>query len=320
VTGSLSRLRGIAIEEFGGPERMELMELPDPLVGPDVVVIAIKAAGVNPVDWKMRNGGLAERYPHHFPLGIGWDAAGVVEAVGPAVRAFKPGDEVFAYCRKPTLEDGTYAEKISVPDTYVALKPEGASFQEAGAIPLAGLTAWQCLTGALELQPGESILVTAAGGGVGHLAVQLARGLGAEVFATASEPKLDFVRGLGAAEVVDYTKGSVAEAVRSLRPEGVDTVFDIVGGDGQADARAAMREGGRIVSIVDPDPAHGDPVQGLYVFVQPDGAGLRELARRFDAGELRVEIQETFPLERAADAHRLLQEGHARGKLVIEVE
>jgi NADPH:quinone reductase-like Zn-dependent oxidoreductase len=308
-------LRGIAINEFGGPERMELMELPDPLVGPDVVVIDVKAAGVNPADYKIRAGGMETRYVHHFPVGIGWDAAGVVEAVGPAVRSFAPGDEVFAYCRKTDISDGTYAEKIAVPRTQVALKPESASFVEAGAVPLAALTAWECLTEALELRSGESILVTAGAGGVGHFAVQLARALGAEVFATASPAKHDFVRELGATEVVDYAAGGVAEAVGS-----VDTVFDIVGGDSQADARAALHEGGRIVSIVDPTVKEAEGVQGFYVFVRQDGGNLRELARRYDAGEFRVEIAETFPLERAADAHRLLEEGHVRGKLVIEIE
>lgn len=305
-------MRGIAINEFGGPEAMVLMELPDPPVGPDVVVIDVKAAGVNPVDWKLRNGGLAERFKHHFPVGIGWDAAGVVDAVGPAVRDFKPGDEVYAYCRKPAMEDGTYAEKIGVPRGQVAHKPERASFVEAGAIPLAALTAWECLTEALELQPGESILVTAGAGGVGHFAVQLARALGAEVYATASPAKHDFVRDLGASQVVDYSAGGVADALGE-----VDTVFDLVGGDAQADARAALRDGGRIVSIV--DPTVREQPGGFYVFVQPNGASLRELGRRFDAGEFRVEVAETFPLERAADAHRLVEEGHVRGKVVIEV-
>ena len=305
-------MRGIAINEFGGPEQMELMELPDPLVGPDVVLIDVKAAGVNPVDWKLRNGGLAERFKHHFPVGIGWDVAGVVDATGPAVRDFKPGDEVYAYARKPAIEDGTYAEKIGVPRAQLAHKPAKASFVEAGAMPLAALTAWECLTEALELQSGESILVTAGAGGVGHFAVQLARALGAEVYATASPAKHDFVRELGATEVVDYTGGSVAEAVRE-----VDTVFDLVGGDAQADALGALRDGGRAVSII--DPTVRERPGGFYVFVQPNAASLRELARRFDAGEFRVEIEETFPLERAADAHRLIEEGHVRGKLVIEV-
>ena len=302
----------MAINEFGGPEALELGELPEPLLGPDVVVIDIKAAGVNPVDWKLRNGGLAERIPHHFPVGIGWDAAGVVAAAGPAVRDFAPGDEVYAYCRKPVIQDGTCAEKIAVPRTYVARKPERASFVEAGAIPLAALTAWECLTEALELKSGESILVTAGAGGVGHFAVQLARALGAEVFATASPAKHDFVRDLGATEVVDYADRAVADAL----PE-VDAVFDLVGGDAQADARAALRDGGRIVSIV--DPTVREQPGGFYVFVQPNGASLRELARRYDAGEFRVEVAETFPLERAADAHRLIEQGHVRGKLVVEV-
>lgn len=291
---------------------MQLMELPDPPVGPDVVVIDIKAAGVNPVDWKLRNGGLAERFKHHFPVGIGWDAAGVVEAVGPAVRDFKPGDEVYAYCRKAAIEDGTYAEKIGVPRAQVAHKPRSASFVEAGAMPLATLTAWECLTEALELQAGESILVTAAAGGVGHFAVQLARALGAEVYATASPSKHDFVRELGASKVVDYTSENVAEAVGE-----VDTVFDLVGGDALADALAALRDGGRVVSII--DPSVRERPGGFYVFVQPNAASLRELARRFDAGEFRVEIAETFPLERAADAHRLIEDGHVRGKVVVEV-
>jgi NADPH:quinone reductase-like Zn-dependent oxidoreductase len=305
-------VRGVAIREFGGPEVLEVMDLPDPLVGPDVVVIDVKAAGVNPVDWKLRSGGLAERYPHYFPVGIGWDAAGVVAAAGPAVRDFATGDEVFAYCRKPAITDGTYAERIGVPRSQVAHKPERASFVEAGAIPLAALTAWECLTEALELQSGESILVTAGAGGVGHFAVQLARALGAEVFATASPAKHDLVRELGASQVVDYSGGGVAEAVGQ-----VDAVFDVVGGDAQADALAALRDGGRAVSIV--DPSVRERPGGFYVFVQPNGASLRELARRYDAGEFRVEIEETFPLDRAADAHRLVEAGHVRGKVVIEV-
>ena len=313
-------MRGIAINEFGGPEQLQLMDLPEPLVGPDIVVIDVKAAGVNPVDYKIRAGGMATRYVHHFPVGIGWDAAGVVEAVGPAVRDFAPGDEVFAYCRKTDISDGTYAEKIAVPRTQVAHKPRRASFVEAAAVPLTALTAWECLTEALELQPGQTILVTAAAGGVGHNAVQLARALGAEVIGTASEANHDFVKGLGAVEVVDYAGGGVADTVRASRPDGVDAMLDVVGGDAQADARAALREGGRIVSIVDPGVKEAEGVEGFYVFVRPDAASLRELARRYDAGELRAEIAATFPLERAADAHRMIEEGHVRGKLVVTVE
>jgi NADPH:quinone reductase-like Zn-dependent oxidoreductase len=312
-------LRGVAIDKFGGPEVLELRDLPEPRVGPDWVAIAIRAAGVNPVDYKIRRGGLEDRFVHRFPVGIGWDAAGVVEAVGPAVVDFAPGDEVFAYCRKTEIADGTYAERISLPWTYVARKPERASFVEAGAIPLVGLTAWQCLTEGLALEPGQTVIVTAAAGGVGHLAVQLARALGAEVIGTASEANHEFVRSLGATEVIDYRGGGVAEAVRERYPDGVDAVLDIVGSDGQADARAALRPGGRITSIVDTAPAEGaEGIQGHYIFVRPDRDGLAELQRRFDAGELRVEVAETFPLERAADAHRRIEDGHVRGKLVLE--
>jgi NADPH:quinone reductase-like Zn-dependent oxidoreductase len=313
-------VRAVAIDRFGGPEVMQVRALPDPKLGPDSVVIAVKAAGVNPVDFKTRQGGLEGRFNHRFPLILGWDAAGAVDAVGPAVVDFAPGDAVMAYCRKTEIAEGTYAEKVAVPRTFVARKPERASFVEAAAMPLVGLTAWQALTEGLALEAGETLLVTAAAGGVGHVAVQLARALGAEVIGTASGPNHDFIRALGATLAIDYRNRDVAAAIRERYPDGIDAALDVVGGDGQAAARAALRTGGRIASIVDPEPTRGSAdVTGRYIFVRPDGEGLSELARRFDAGELRVEIADTFPLEHAAEAHRRLEGGHVRGKLVIKI-
>lgn len=313
-------MRAITIDAFGGTDRLTLSDRPDPKLGPDGVLVGVRAAGVNPVDYKIREGNLDAAFPHHFPLICGWDVAGVVEAVGPAVRDLAVGDEVYAYARKTEIAEGTYAERVSLPATMVARKPESMSFVEAAAVPLAGLTAYQALTEGLVLAAGETVLITAAAGGVGHFGVQIAHALGATVIGTASEGNHDFVRGLGAASVVDYTGGGVADAVRAEHPDGIDAVHDLVGGDAQADARGALREGGRIASNVDTDPAKDTPgITGRYCFVRPSAAELGELARMADDGRLRVEIAETFGLERAADAHTRLEEGHVRGKLVLEI-
>jgi NADPH:quinone reductase-like Zn-dependent oxidoreductase len=311
-------MKAIVIDRFGGPEELVAREMPEPEVGPDSVLIAARAAGVNPVDFKIRQGHLEGAFPHHFPLIGGWDVAGVVEAVGPAVGGFAVGDEVYAYCRKTEIAAGTYAERVAVPDTFVAHKPRELSWVEAAAVPLAGLTARQALVDRMEVATGQTVLVTAAAGGVGHLAVQLARSLGAEVIGTASEANHDYVRSLGAAAVIDYA-GDVAATVREHYPDGVDAAFDLYGGDTLAGAVAATRESGQVTSIADPEPAKGASVHGHYVFVRPDRLGLEDLTWRADAGELRPEIAEVFPLDRAAEAHERLEGGHVRGKLVLEI-
>ena len=309
-------MQAIAIERFGGPDELVPMDLPDPKVGPDSVLVGVRAAGVNPVDGKLRKGRLDDRFTHRFPVIPGWDVAGVVERAGPAVVELAVGDEVYAYGRKTEVAEGTYAELVSLPAGMVARKPAGLSFAQAAGVPLAGLTAWQALVEAAGIQRGERVLVQAAAGGVGHFAVQIAVAQGAEVIGTASPANHDFVRSLGAAEVVDHTAGPVAGQVD---PQ-VDVLFDLFGGDGLADARGAVRSGGRVVSLADPQPAGDrDDIRGRYVFVRPSAGGLDALTALFDAGELRVEIAATYPLEQAAAAHERLEEGHVRGKLVLEV-
>jgi NADPH:quinone reductase-like Zn-dependent oxidoreductase len=313
-------MRAIAIEGFGGRDRLQLVDAPDPKLGPDGVLIAVRAAGVNPVDAKLREGRLDDRFPHRFPVIPGWDAAGVVEAVGPAVVDLEPGEEVYAYCRKSEVAEGTYAEKVAVAAGAVARKPRTASWAEAAALPLAGLTAYQVIHEGLRLERHHRVLISAAAGGVGHLAVQLAADLGAEVIGTASARNHAFVTDLGADHLVDYTAGSVGEAVHELFADGIDAYFDVLGGDALADARAAVRPGGRVTSIAQPRPEGDQPgVEGRYIFVRPSATELDELARLFDERRLRVEIAETFPLARAADAHELLEGGHVRGKLVLEI-
>lgn len=309
-------MRAVAIDEFGGRDKLKLCELREPKVAPDCVLVRIHAAGVNPVDWKTREGRQEPRFTCHFPLVIGWDLAGVVERVGASTRGVAVGDEVMAYARKHWLEEGTYAELASLPDSFLAPRPASLGFTAAAALPLAGLTAYQSITEALELQAGQTLLVPAAAGGVGHFAVQIARDLGARVIGTASPVNHDFVRGLGAELVVDY-HGDWASEIRAAHPGGLDAFFETVGGETQEQGIGLLRDGGRIASIL--DPSVNERPGGRYVFVRPNAAQLAELGRMVDEGRLAVHVQETFPLERAADAHERLEEGHVRGKLVIEI-
>ncbi|MCW2700810.1 MAG: NADPH:quinone reductase, Zinc-containing alcohol dehydrogenase superfamily [Blastococcus sp.] len=304
-------MKGMAYDRFGGADVLRLRgDLPDPPVGPDTVLVRVHAAGVNPVDLSVREGHLAGAFPHHFPIIPGWDVAGVVEAVGPAVVAFRPGDEVFGYVRRDDVQWGTTAELVPAPQRCLAHKPDALSFAEAGALPLAGLTAYQALTEALDIGEGERVLVHRASGGVGFFAVQIAVALGAYVIGTASPRNHGFLRDAGAAETLDYSAGPISGQLS----EQVDAVLDLVGGETLADAPKQVRDPARIASVVDPSVLD---LGGRYVFVRPDTHDLEELARMADAGQLRVPIAKAFPLDQAAEAQRLVAGGHVRGKVVV---
>lgn len=310
-------MRAAVYDEFGGVENLRVTEVADPPMGPDTVLVRVRATSVNPVDWKIRQGHLRGAFPHHLPIIPGWDVAGVVEAVGPAVRTgVAVGDEVFGYVRRDDVHQGTTAELVPAPERTVVAKPATASFEEAAALPLAGLTAYQALTEALGVTAGDRVLVHAASGGVGHLAVQIATSLGATVVATGSAASHDFLRDLGADEVVDYAAGRVSEQLAGAGGP-VDAVLDLIGGEALADAPRQLRGGNRIASVI--DPAGVQEVGGRYVFVRPDRDGLIALAHLVDAGELRVVVAETFDLDHVADAHRLSEDGHPRGKIVVTV-
>ncbi|HYO36983.1 MAG TPA: NADP-dependent oxidoreductase [Geodermatophilus sp.] len=306
-------MRGIAYDRFGGSDVLTLREdLPEPPVGPDTVLVRTHAAGVNPVDVGIREGRLSGFFPHRFPIVPGWDLAGTVEAVGPAIHDLAPGDEVFGYLRRDDVQWGTAAELVPTPQRCVARKPESLSFAEAGALPLAGLTAYQALTEALEVGEGDRVLVHRASGGVGFFAVQIAAALGAHVIGTASPRNHGFVRDAGAAEVLDHAAGPASGQLG----EPVDAVLDLVGGDTLADAPRQVRDSSRIASVVDP-AVNG--MGGRYVFVRPERHDLEELGRMADAGQLRVAIAKAFPLERTAEAQDLVAGGHVRGKVVVTV-
>ncbi|GHH92265.1 NADP-dependent oxidoreductase [Streptomyces capillispiralis] len=307
-------MKAISYARYGGPEVLELGEVDDPKVGPDSVLVKVRAAAVNPVDWKCREGYLDQALRAVFPVVPGWDVSGVVVRPGPAVPEFAPGDEVIGYVRADVLSGGTFAEYVAAPVRTLARKPRNLTFEEAAGLPLTGLTAYQVLYRILEVKRGETVLVHAAAGGVGSIAVQLAAHLGARVIGTAGAHNHDFVRGLGG-EPVSHGDG-LAERVRGLAPEGVDAVFDSVGGDALKVSANLLAPEGRLASITDPEVVgYG----GRYWFVRPDPQDLRRLSELAEAGVVSVHVSETFPLERAADAHRLSQEGRTRGKIVVTV-
>lgn len=309
-------MKAVSLTEFGDPDVLSVQELPDPLVGPDFVLVQVRAAGVNPVDWKIRRGYLQGVLPHHTPLIPGWDVAGVVKAVGPAVTGYQVGDEVVAYAREDHVQNGTYAELVAVPERALARKSRAQSFEQAAGLPLAGLTALQLLN-AVEVGEGDTVLVHAASGGVGHLAVQIAQALGAaRVLGTASERNHDYLRELGA-EPVTYGEGLPERVAELVGGDGsVDAAVDFIGGAALEVSPRLVRDPARHGSVVDTEVLNQG---GRYVFVRPDTGQLNWLGELVDAGRLRVDLQQTFPLEQAVKAHELLEEGHVRGKLVLTV-
>ena len=306
-------MKAITYSEYGTPDVLELTDQPMPKVGPGMVLVKVKAASVNPVDWKIVSGGLDGMMDLQFPAIPGWDVAGVVEAVGIDAPQYQPGDEVIAYGRKDYVHSGSFAEYIALPERVLARKPATLDWNESAGLPLAGLTAYQVLT-RLGTGEGKTVLIHGGAGGVGSLGIQIAKALGASVIATASEKNHDFIRALGA-EPVAYGEG-LADRVRALRPEGVDIVADFVGGALDA-TLAVLAEGGKHASIADAEvEQHG----GTWMWVNPVGTQLQELADLVDSRGLRVEVAKTYPLERTADAFRDNMEGHTRGKIVVTVD
>jgi NADPH2:quinone reductase len=313
-------MKAIAINEFGGRDKLQFMDLPMPEIKPGEILVKVKTAGVNPVDWKIREGYIKDLFPYEFPIILGWDAAGIVEQAGPEVTLFKEGDEIFAYCRKPMVQGGAYAEYIVLEEEHAAIKPKNTSFEEAASIPLAALTAYQSLFDAAKLQSGETVLIHAAAGGVGGFGVQLARDRGATVWGTASGHSSEYVQDLGGDRVVDYLQVDFREAVRSEYPDGVDVVFDCVGGEVLQKSTDIVKKGGRLISIVD-DPAGLDraDIHSDFVFVAPNSSQLAELAQMVEQGRLKTSLSQVFPfgLEEARRAHELSESGRTRGKMVL---
>lgn len=310
-------MRTITQNSVGGPEVLELAEAPVPEPLPTEIRVRVAAAGINPVDWKTRAGSGMAPVLGDPPFTLGWDVAGVVDALGPGVTRFAVGDEVFGMPWFPR-QAGGYAEYVTAPSRHFARRPSGLSAVEAGALPLAGLTAWQCLVDIADVAPGQRVLVHAAAGGVGHLAVQIAKARGTHVVGTASAGKHDLLRSLGVDEAVDYRSVAFEEVV-----EPVDVVYDLLGGETAERSLEVLKPDGLMISLpsaaakaaMDAAAARGMRATGMLV--EPDGDGLESLAALVVEGRLRVLVAETFPLERAADAHRLGEQGRTTGKIVL---
>ena len=311
-------MKAIVQHELGGPEvlRLEEVEAPEPI--PTEVQVRVRAAGVNPVDLKTREGKGAAASMGDPPFTVGWDVCGEVTAVGRGVTRFAVGDEVFGMPWVPRRA-GAYAEYVTAPSRHFEHKPHALTVEEAGALPLAGLTAWQILVDTIRVQDGDDVLIHGAAGGVGHLAVQIAAARGANVFATARREQADFLAGLGAARTLDYRDDDFDVQLSEL-----DSVVDFTGSKGER-SLATLRPGGMLVSVpsgIDPkllEIAAAQHKRATGILVEPDPVGLAGLCDLIERGKLEVEVGAVFDLERAGEAHRHAEASHGAGKIVLRV-
>ncbi|WP_374199477.1 NADP-dependent oxidoreductase [Glycomyces sp. YM15] len=308
-------MRTVTQQHLGGPEVLELVAVDKPESGPGEVLVKVHAAGINPVDGKSRaTGGLQGRRP---PFRLGWDVSGTIEAVGFGVRLYNVGDEVYGMPRFPHFADA-YSEYVTAPARHLAPKPAGLSHVEAAALPLAALTAYQALVDIAKLEPGQKVLIHAAAGGVGHLAVQIAKAKGGYVIATASAAKHEYLRRIGADEVIDYTAVDFAEAL-----SGVDVVIDAISSeDYQTRSAKVLRDGGALISLAGPvalPEAERRRIEAGFMLVEPDLAALQSISALVEAGKLEPTVSATFPLEEVAKAHESLESGRTIGKIVLTV-
>ncbi|WP_030868866.1 NADP-dependent oxidoreductase [Streptomyces sp. NRRL F-2747] len=306
-------MKAITYDAYGTSGNLKLVDVPQPKVGPGEVLVRVKAAGVNPVDWKLAAGYLDPILEVRHPVIPGWDVAGVVEAVGPDTFDFAVGDEVYGYVRKEWVELGTYAELVSAPVRTLARKPRSLGFEQAAGLPLAGLTAYQSLR-RVGLKSGETVVIHSAAGGTGSFGVQIAVALGLRVIGTAGAHNHDYLRSLGA-EPVLYGEG-MADRIRALAPEGVDAGLDFFGDGAVEILQSLVTERGRVVSIADYEAA----AKGAHqLWVRPDTADLTFLAELADTGALTVSVEHALPLAEAARAWELSAAGRTRGKIVLTV-
>lgn len=316
-------MKAMTIEKFGELDQIHLVDLPTPQPQENEVQIEIEYAGVNPVDGKITKGLLKDRMPHHWPIVLGWDGAGTVSAVGSRVKNFTVGDKVYAYFRKPTIQWGTFCQFACLPAENVVLIPNNLSFAQAAAIPLSALTAWQAIFSALKLKKGESILIHAGAGGVGGYALQFAHLAGAKVYTTSSTKNHDYVERLGADVAIDYTQESFVDRIQRDFPNGIDAVFDTVGGKTLERSYEVLREGGRLAGIVQPPDAKqakGKTITAEYVFVQPSGKDLTEISKLIEEKKVLPPDVQEMSLNDAAKAIDQVLQGHTRGKLVLRVK
>jgi len=313
----IKQMKAAVYEQFGGPESIKIDNIDISELQEGEVLVRIKAAGVNPVDDAVREGYLKDFLPTRFPVIAGWDMAGVVEERGFSARRFNEGDEVYAYARRPVVHYGTFAEYIVIPESYLAKRPRNMSWEEAAGIPLVGLTAYQSLFDAGNLQENQTVLILGASGGVGTMAIQLAKAKGARVIGVASEKNHSYMKELGADYTITYQNTHVGEAVKEVLPDGVDLIFDCTSGETLTQSLPALKPSGKLVSILNHGEGLDPQVQFAYVFVEPNASQLDRLREMAEAGELQVHVSKTYTLDQTAEALEQVHSLHTRGKLVI---
>lgn len=315
-------MKAAVVEKFGGLEQIHIRDVPVPTPRKGEVKIEVHAVSVNPVEWKITEGVLKDVLPHQFPFVLGWDVAGVVCGLGEGVTNLKVGDHVFGYCRGETVHAGTFAEYACFDARHVVQMPSNLTFAQAAALPLVALTAWQALYDVADLKKGQTCLIQGGAGGVGSLAIALARWTGATVGTTARSTNDAYVRKLGANFVIDHTKGNVWEKLKERYPKGVDFVFDCVGGDVLQESYQMVKKGGHLVSIVaSPDRklAASCGIHASHVFVRPSGEELSKIKDLIEKHLIPLPYIEEMPFDQLIPALEQSKSGHTKGKIVLNI-
>ncbi|MGY0693787.1 NADP-dependent oxidoreductase [Virgibacillus sp. FSP13] len=311
-------MRAIVIDQYGSADNLIERDVPLPDIKPNQVLIELYATSINPIDWKLREGYLKEREPFEFPIILGWDAAGIIQKAGSDVTNFHVGDRVFA--RPATTPNGTYAEYTAVDENLVAKIPENISYEEAAVVPLAGLTAWQCLVDFSKIKAGDKVLIHAGSGGVGSFAIQIAKHFGAYVASTASGKNEAFLNELGVDKFINYKEENFEEILKDY-----DIVVDTMGGAIQEKSFDVLKQGGKLVSIAQPPDeklAASKEISAGFLWLEPDGKQLAELGELLEKGKVKANIGHTFPFNQDGLrlAHELSESHHAKGKIVIKIK
>ncbi len=318
-------MRAVYYNTHGSVDVLNIGELPVPSPGPDEVLVQVAAAGVNPIDRRLRAGELTAYIERTFPVVPGWDLAGKITAVGDNVEGWQVGDEVSGLAFTWSIQHGTYAEFAPVNASSIAAKPKSLSFVQAAALPLVSLPAWQSLAEFAALKPGQSVLIEAGAGGVGSVAISMAKHLGATVYTTASAKNADYVRKLGADHVIDYTQENYVDVIRQREPNGIDAVLAAILDEQNIGAALELVKPGGTVAYMNNEPPESNliaekNIKTEFIHHRPDGESLGELLTLFDAGKLQVPDITTMPLEQAVDAQKQSESGRTRGKLVLEIQ
>ncbi len=311
-------MKAVQINRYGGADVLEIKNIPAPTPKAEQVLVEVRAAGINPFDTKLLSGAYQKMIPLQFPVTYGGDFAGVITAVATGVKDFKVGDKVYGTAIVLSGGSGAYAEYASASVAKIAVKPRQFSFEEAAALPVAGISAMQAIAEHFKLQKGQKILIHGGAGGIGHMAIQLAKTVGAHVITTVSGDDFEFVKGLGADEVIDYKTQKFEELVHDI-----DAVFDTVGGETTHKSFHVLKHGGVLVSmlgVADAEHAKEHGITAIGQQTQTDTAHLQHLAEIVDNGNLKVHIDKTVPLDQVKDAYTHLASGHPRGKVVIKVK